>query len=232
VSASIPPPEPHPPRAPRTHLARRRDDIRLELQSEATLSATCASRRYQFVILAFVFQFGEGRAPWLDQLRRVCRGALGSPPFPPPRPQPPGALAASVDSTVKGEQVPDEARDVNVGAAAAVRYDVEDVGTTPAASAAAALACMGKHEHMDSSRPPMRPVLAVAVAAAPCPPVPRMPLRPAPCPPVPRMPLRPAPYCGPGSCRPSTTPSPETAPQPAECGNLPLKFSIRRISYR
>ncbi|CAL4953554.1 unnamed protein product [Urochloa decumbens] len=33
---------------------------------EATLSATCASRRYQFVILAFVFQFGQGRAPRLD----------------------------------------------------------------------------------------------------------------------------------------------------------------------
>ncbi|CAO1944332.1 unnamed protein product [Urochloa humidicola] len=35
-------------------------------QGEATLSATCASRRYQFVILAFVFQFGQGRAPRLD----------------------------------------------------------------------------------------------------------------------------------------------------------------------
>ncbi|RLN21964.1 acidic endochitinase-like [Panicum miliaceum] len=33
---------------------------------EATLSATCASRKYQFVILAFVFQFGQGRAPKLD----------------------------------------------------------------------------------------------------------------------------------------------------------------------
>ena len=44
--------------------------------TEATLSATCASRRYQFVILAFVFQFGQGRAPKLD-LSGHCDASSG-----------------------------------------------------------------------------------------------------------------------------------------------------------
>ncbi|EES01791.1 hypothetical protein BDA96_03G392500 [Sorghum bicolor] len=43
---------------------------------EATLSATCASRKYQFVILAFVFQFGQGRAPQLD-LSGHCDASSG-----------------------------------------------------------------------------------------------------------------------------------------------------------
>ena len=43
---------------------------------EATLSATCASRKYQFVILAFVFQFGQGRAPKLD-LSGHCDASSG-----------------------------------------------------------------------------------------------------------------------------------------------------------
>ncbi|GJN17092.1 hypothetical protein PR202_gb04132 [Eleusine coracana subsp. coracana] len=33
---------------------------------EASLSATCASGNYKFVILAFVFQFGKGQKPQLD----------------------------------------------------------------------------------------------------------------------------------------------------------------------
>ncbi|RCV28244.1 hypothetical protein SETIT_5G390000v2 [Setaria italica] len=45
-------------------------------QGEATLSATCASRRYQFVILAFVFQFGQDRAPRLD-LADHCDASSG-----------------------------------------------------------------------------------------------------------------------------------------------------------
>ncbi|XP_066307503.1 acidic endochitinase SE2-like [Miscanthus floridulus] len=43
---------------------------------EATLSATCASRKYQFVILAFVSQFGQGRAPQLD-LSGHCDSSSG-----------------------------------------------------------------------------------------------------------------------------------------------------------
>ena len=43
---------------------------------EATLSATCASHKYQFVILAFVFQFGQGRAPKLD-LSGHCDASSG-----------------------------------------------------------------------------------------------------------------------------------------------------------
>ncbi|RLN03001.1 acidic endochitinase-like [Panicum miliaceum] len=43
---------------------------------EATLSATCASRKYEFVILAFVFQFGQGRAPKLD-LSGHCDASSG-----------------------------------------------------------------------------------------------------------------------------------------------------------
>ncbi|KAF8717084.1 hypothetical protein HU200_026196 [Digitaria exilis] len=43
---------------------------------EATLSATCASRKYQFVILAFVFQFGKGRTPKLD-LSGHCDASSG-----------------------------------------------------------------------------------------------------------------------------------------------------------
>jgi chitinase len=43
---------------------------------EATLSATCASRKYQFVILAFVSQFGQGRAPQLD-LSGHCDASSG-----------------------------------------------------------------------------------------------------------------------------------------------------------
>ncbi|KAL6616416.1 hypothetical protein ACP70R_038686 [Stipagrostis hirtigluma subsp. patula] len=35
-------------------------------QGEVSLSATCASGNYKFVILAFVFKFGEGRTPQLD----------------------------------------------------------------------------------------------------------------------------------------------------------------------
>ncbi|KAJ1286325.1 hypothetical protein BS78_03G344500 [Paspalum vaginatum] len=43
---------------------------------EVSLSATCASRRYQFVILAFVFQFGQGRTPQLD-LSGHCDASSG-----------------------------------------------------------------------------------------------------------------------------------------------------------
>nr|CAB3474881.1 unnamed protein product [Digitaria exilis] len=43
---------------------------------EASLSATCASRKYQFVILAFVFQFGQGRTPKLD-LSGHCDASSG-----------------------------------------------------------------------------------------------------------------------------------------------------------
>jgi hypothetical protein len=87
---------------------------------------------------------------------------------------------------------------------------VDDAVAMPAASAAAALARVGEDEHMDSSCPPMRPVLA---AAAACP--------------------RFLPPCNdPGSCRPATTPPPEAVPQPTECGNLPLEFSTTRISYK
>ncbi|CAD6229011.1 unnamed protein product [Miscanthus lutarioriparius] len=43
---------------------------------EATLFATCASRKYQFVILAFVSQFGQGRAPQLD-LSGHCDASSG-----------------------------------------------------------------------------------------------------------------------------------------------------------
>ncbi|TVU36429.1 hypothetical protein EJB05_18362, partial [Eragrostis curvula] len=44
---------------------------------EASLSQTCASGNYEFVILAFVFQFGQGRTPQLD-LGSHCVAASGS----------------------------------------------------------------------------------------------------------------------------------------------------------
>ncbi|KAL6840095.1 hypothetical protein ACP4OV_029905 [Aristida adscensionis] len=45
-------------------------------QGEATLSKTCASGNYKFVILAFVFKFGEGRTPQLD-LADHCDASSG-----------------------------------------------------------------------------------------------------------------------------------------------------------